>query len=53
MNKCCQHKPELGRAFDGRRAYRCKAFGKIWTNGTNGRATTIHPQRQGYQFPTK
>lgn len=39
-----------GRAFDGRRAYRCAACGAVWTAGTNNREPRYSRQRTGYQF---
>ena len=41
---------DRGRAFDGRRAYRCKVCGNVWTMGMQGRAKKYSPQRQGFQF---
>ena len=51
--KCpeCRSKDiEKGRAFDGRRAYRCGQCLKIWTNGMQGREKKYSQQRSGYQF---
>jgi len=53
MEPCdqCRHpKPEKGRAFDGRRAYRCPQCDHSWTEGMQGRKPRYSPQRQGYQF---
>lgn len=47
---CRQGKPDKGRAFDGRRAYRCKSCGFIWTEGLQGRKRRYSKQRPGYQF---
>ena len=41
---------DKGRAFDGRRAYRCNSCLNIWTNGLQGRQRTYSAQREGYQF---
>lgn len=41
---------DKGRAFDGRRAYRCKGCGKIHTCGMQGRTQKYSNQRFGYQF---
>ena len=47
----CQHQGlDYGRAFDGRRAYRCQACGNVWTDGLQGRTRRYHPQRESYQF---
>lgn len=40
---------DKGRAFDGRRAYRCQC-GHIWTQGMQGRERRYSPQRPGTQF---
>lgn len=48
--KCTCNKLDFGRAFDGRRAYRCKVCGNIWTDGMQGRQARYSPQRQGHQF---
>ena len=47
---CGCHKKDVGRAFDGRRAYRCKQCGVIWTTGLQGRNKKYSNQRSGYQF---
>ena len=47
---CNQPRPKKGRAFDGRRAYRCANCGNTWTNGLQGRERKYSPQREGYQF---
>lgn len=41
---------DKGRAFDGRRAYRCQNCLVVWTEGLNGRARKYSPQRPSYQF---
>jgi len=47
----CNHPGyDKGRAFDGRRAYRCQQCGKTWTEGMQGRERKYSPQRMGYQF---
>jgi len=48
----CKQKGNIlkGRAFDGRRAYRCNHCGHVWTNGLNGRKKTYSNQRESYQF---
>ena len=51
--KCenCKHpQPDKGRAFDGRRVYRCSKCGRIWTNGMQGRERRFSQQREGNQF---
>ena len=46
----CGHRGlDRGRAFDGRRAYRCKRCGKQWTCGLQGR-TKQYKQTVGMQF---
>ena len=47
---CGHHGLELGRAMDGRRAYRCRACGDIWTDGTHGRKPRYSDQRLSDQF---
>lgn len=47
---CRAPRPDKGRAFDGRRAYRCRACRKTWTEGLHGRARRYSPQRLGDQF---
>ena len=47
---CRQPGPKKGRAFDGRRAYRCGNCGNTWTDGLQGRERNYSPQREGYQF---
>lgn len=47
---CRVPKPDKGRAFDGRRAYRCVSCGTKWTEGSQGRGKKYSPQREGYQF---
>lgn len=34
--KCHHQRPDLGRALDGRRAYRCPRCAREWTNGHQG-----------------
>ena len=47
----CKHpEPDKGRAFDGRRAYRCPKCGNTWTCGLQGRKQRFSKQREGYQF---
>lgn len=51
--RCCKvkvHQLDKGRAFDGRRAYRCPVCGSKWTEGTQGRKRRYSKQRPGYQF---
>lgn len=53
MNPChkCGHtKPDKGRAFDGRRVYRCPQCGTSWSEGMQGREKQYSPQRPGNQF---
>ena len=47
---CQTEKPDKGRAWDGRRAYRCKCCGNVWTEGMQGREKKYSEQRQGFQF---
>lgn len=47
---CQTPKPDKGRAMDGRRAYRCKSCGNVWTEGMQGREKKYSTQRDGYQF---
>ena len=47
---CQTDNPDKGRAWDGRRAYRCKCCGKVWTEGMQGREKKYSKQRHGYQF---
>lgn len=47
---CQTPKPDKGRAMDGRRVYRCKTCGNIWTEGMQGRKKKYTKQRDGYQF---
>ena len=49
-HKCSSSDLDKGRAFDGRRAYRCKQCGNVWTNGLQGRKRQYSQQREGYQF---
>lgn len=52
MLKCvnCNHTGiDKGRAFDGRKAYRCQLCGSVWTNGLQGKKQ-FSKQRIGYQF---
>lgn len=47
----CKHPGyDKGRAFDGRRAYRCQQCGKTWTEGMQGRRKHFSRQRIGNQF---
>ena len=47
----CRHTGiDKGRAFDGRRAYRCQKCGHIWMEGLQGREQKYSEQRQGTQF---
>lgn len=48
--KCKQEHPDKGRAMDGRRAYRCRGCGTVWTNGMQGRKKRYSTQRQHNQF---
>lgn len=41
---------DKGRAFDGRRAYRCKQCRRIHTCGLQGRKRKYSAQRDSYQF---
>lgn len=53
MNRCAncgRDHIDKGRAFDGRRAYRCRCCGLVWTEGMQGRAPRYSAQRMGYQF---
>lgn len=51
---CKTPKPDKGRAFDGRRAYRCISSCKnIWTEGMQNRIKKYSKQRVGYQFKDK
>ena len=47
---CGAKRPEKGRAFDGRRAYRCASCGNEWTLGMQGRQRQFSSQRIGNQF---
>lgn len=47
---CHRDKPDKGRAFDGRRAYRCRGCGNVWTFGMQGREKKYSPQRESFQF---
>jgi len=47
---CGCKKWDKGRAFDGRRAYRCRSCGGVHTNGMQGRERQYSRQRPGYQF---
>lgn len=50
----CNHKGiDKGRAFDGRRAYRCRQCGYDWTNGLQGRKKQYSNQRMSNQFADK
>lgn len=48
--KCNHPNPDKGRAFDGRRAYKCLQCGNEWTNGLQGRQQRFSPQRLTNQF---
>lgn len=48
--RCFSSNISKGRAMDGRRAYRCKACGNIWTDGLRGKVKQYSSQRPGYQF---
>lgn len=48
--KCRHPDADPGRAFDGRRAYRCRSCGETWTDGLQGRKRQYSIQRSGYQF---
>lgn len=51
--KCriCNSKfPSKGRAWNGRRAYRCNSCGNTWTFGMQGRIPKYNPQGTGFQF---
>jgi transposase-like protein len=48
--KCKTKYPKKGRAFDGRRAYRCGSCGYTWTEGMQGRQRRYSEQREGFQF---
>ncbi len=53
MDVCCcgNDKHDKGRAWDGRRAYRCKCCGREWTEGMQGRKKKYSAQREcGFQF---
>ena len=47
---CHKRATDKGRAWDGRRAYRCRLCGQTWTFGLQGRRRRFSPQRIGYQF---
>lgn len=47
---CFCDKLDKGRAFDGRRAYRCKKCNHVWTEGMQGREQKFHSQRLSFQF---
>lgn len=47
---CHKRVVDRGRAFDGRRAYRCTLCGMTWTCGLQGRVQQFSSQRVGYQF---
>ena len=47
---CRLPSPDKGRAFDGRRAYRCTGCDRIWSEGLQGRARRYSPQRESFQF---
>ena len=47
---CGSNKFDKGRAFDGRRAYRCKQCGNTHTSGMQGRKKQYSKQRLTFQF---
>lgn len=47
---CKMPKPIKGRAFDGRRAYKCINCNNVWTEGMQRREKRYSNQRYGYQF---
>ena len=47
---CQTPKPKKGRAFDGRRAYKCINCGNQWTEGMQGRQQKFSEQRESNQF---
>ena len=49
-SNCLTPDPERGRAWDGRRAYKCKCCGRVWTEGLQGKNKKSNKQRVGYQF---
>lgn len=49
-SNCKHYGIDKGRAFDGRRAYRCQKCGYIWTEGMQNRKKQYSTQRSGYQF---
>lgn len=49
-SNCFNINVSKGRAFDGRRAYRCNNCGHVWTNGMQGRKKKFSKQRESYQF---
>jgi len=49
-SSCLTPNPDKGRAFDGRRAYRCKCCSNVWSEGMQGRKKTFSIQRYGFQF---
>ena len=47
----CRHTDiSKGRAWDGRRAYRCNSCKHLWTDGMQGRKKKYNNQQYGYQF---
>lgn len=50
-DNCQTKKPLKGRAFDGRRAYKCTSCNNIWTNGMQNKDKIYSSQRDGFQFP--
>lgn len=48
--KCFCTNIDKGRAFDGRRAYRCNSCNYIWTEGMQGRQHKYSKQMINFQF---
>lgn len=47
---CQTPHPMKGRAFDGRRAYKCTSCGTNWSEGLQGRQKRFSVQRHSSQF---
>jgi len=47
---CNTPNPDKGRAFDGRRVYRCKSCFSVWSEGLQNRTQRYSQQRFGNQF---
>lgn len=47
---CRTPNPDKGRAYDGRRAYRCTKCGNSWTEGMQGCEKKFNKQHANYQF---